>query len=66
MAVVTPGKTGKPTLNLDVKSAYLKPVSTRTDPLSTLAVPRVSSWLYDTAGRVKEKKDALGRRFTFN
>jgi RHS repeat-associated protein len=41
-------------------------VLTRTDPLSTATVPRVSAWLYDTAGRVKERKDALGRRFTFN
>jgi RHS repeat-associated protein len=41
-------------------------VLTRTDPLSTATVPRVSGWLYDTAGRVKERKDALGRRFTFD
>jgi RHS repeat-associated protein len=41
-------------------------VLTRTDPLSTATVPRVASWLYDTAGRVKERKDTLGRRFTFN
>jgi RHS repeat-associated protein len=40
-------------------------VATRSDPLSTLTVPRVSSWLYDLAGRTTEKKDAAGRRFTF-
>jgi RHS repeat-associated protein len=40
-------------------------VATRTDPLSTATVPRVSSWLYDLAGRTTEKKDAAGRRFTF-
>jgi RHS repeat-associated protein len=41
-------------------------VLTRTDPLSTATVPRVGSWAYDTAGRVKEKKDASGNRFTYS
>ncbi len=40
-------------------------VATRTDPLSTATVPRVASWAYDLAGRVVERKDAAGRRFTF-
>ena len=40
-------------------------VATRTDPLHTATVPRVASWSYDLAGRMLERKDAAGRRFTF-
>jgi RHS repeat-associated protein len=41
-------------------------MDSRTDPLSTATVPRVSRWVYDQGGRVKEKKDALGRKFTYD
>ncbi len=40
-------------------------VATRADPLSTATVPRVATWAYDLVGRLVEKKDAAGRRFTY-
>jgi YD repeat-containing protein len=40
-------------------------VSTRTDALSTALVPRVATWGCDLGGRLVEKKDAAGRRFTY-
>jgi RHS repeat-associated protein len=39
---------------------------TRTDPLSTATAPRISSWVYDQGGRLKEKKDAAARKFTYD